>query len=191
MLDNLTWIIALSAFGSFLAGWQSRVWAWRLDRRSPSRTKRADVRPIAFAADQLKVVMTATFSPRPILSAGERRVFEAAERSLAELQPAWRVAPQVCLGEVLKASDATAFSMVNSKRVDMLIVDGAGMPKAAIEYQGAGHHQGSAAARDAVKREALRRAGVAYIEVLPGERPSALHAAIARLATPAAATAAA
>ncbi|NMA98212.1 MAG: DUF2726 domain-containing protein, partial [Phyllobacteriaceae bacterium] len=36
---------------------------------------------------------------------------------------------------------------------------------AAIEFQGAGHHKNDAAARDAVKREALRRANIAFIEV--------------------------
>lgn len=174
-----TTLIAVMAFGSFLAGWQSRVWAWRLHRRPSAKPNRPDAGPITAAADQLKIVMTATFSPRPILSAGEKRVFEAAEKSLKALRPDWRVVPQVSLGEVLRTSNATAFSTVNSKRVDMLIVDADGLPKAAIEYQGAGHHQGSAAARDAVKREALRRAGVAYLEVLPGERPSNLHAAIA------------
>ena len=38
----------------------------------------------------------------------------------------------------------------------------------AIEYQGTGHHQGSAAARDAVKKEALRKAGIGYHEVVAG-----------------------
>ena len=38
----------------------------------------------------------------------------------------------------------------------------------ALEYQGTGHHQGSAAARDAVKKEALRKAGVGYHEVVAG-----------------------
>ena len=38
----------------------------------------------------------------------------------------------------------------------------------ALEYQGAGHHQGTAAARDAVKKEALRKAGIGYHEVVAG-----------------------
>ena len=43
-----------------------------------------------------------------------------------------------------------------------------------LEYQGTGHHQGSAAARDAVKKEAPRKAGIGYHEVVarhttPGE----------------------
>ena len=39
----------------------------------------------------------------------------------------------------------------------------------AIEYQGSGHHQSSAAARDAVKKEALRKAGIGYHEVVAGQ----------------------
>ena len=38
----------------------------------------------------------------------------------------------------------------------------------ALEYQGTGHHQGNAAARDAVKKEALRKAGIEYHEVVAG-----------------------
>ena len=34
-----------------------------------------------------------------------------------------------------------------------------------------------AAARDAVKREALRRAGVGYVEVVPGDTPTKLRLA--------------
>ena len=55
---------------------------------------------------------------------------------------------------------------------------------AAIEFQGGGHYQGTAAARDAVKKEALRRAGVDYLEVKPGQTPSDLARAISQLAKP-------
>jgi len=34
--------------------------------------------------------------------------------------------------------------------------------------EGTGHHQGTAAARDAVKKEALRKAGIGYHEVVAG-----------------------
>ena len=40
--------------------------------------------------------------------------------------------------------------------------------KHAIEYQGSGHHQGTAAARDVVKKEALRKVGIGYYEVVAG-----------------------
>lgn len=52
----------------------------------------------------------------------------------------------------------------------------------AIEYQGTGHHQGTAAARDAVKREALRRAGIGCHEVVAGHTtPSELRALVEKL----------
>ena len=51
----------------------------------------------------------------------------------------------------------------------------------AIEYQGTGHHQGSAAARDAVKKEALRKAGIGYHEVVAGHTtPGELRALVER-----------
>ena len=53
----------------------------------------------------------------------------------------------------------------------------------ALEYQGAGHHTGaSAAARDAVKKEALRKAGIGYHEVVAGHTtPSELRALVEKL----------
>jgi len=61
--------------------------------------------------------------------------------------------------------DESAFRSINSKRVDILIVDQGGWPVAAVEYQGDGHYQGTAAGRDAVKKEALRKAGIRYVEI--------------------------
>ena len=87
----------------------------------------------------------------------------AVEREINRAGLRWPVMAQVSLGEVLSSRDARAYSAINSKRVDLLIVSRSGDPIAAIEYQGHGHYQGTAAARDAVKKEALRKAGVQYI----------------------------
>ena len=56
---------------------------------------------------------------------------------------------------------------INSKRVDFLIIDTFGHPAAAVEYHGSGHHRqgGRAAARDAVKRRALEKAGIELVEI--------------------------
>ncbi len=55
-------------------------------------------------------------------------------------------------------------------------------PRHAIEYQGGAHHQGTAAARDAVKKEALRRAGIGYHEVVAGHTtPSELRRLVEKL----------
>jgi hypothetical protein len=89
---------------------------------------------------------------------------------------------QVSLGEILRSKDTTAFACINSKRVDLLLIDDDCLPRHAIEYQGRGHHQGTAAARDAVKKEALRRAGIGYHEVVAGQTtPSELRRLVEKL----------
>ena len=82
--------------------------------------------------------------------------------------PGWQVMAEVSLGEILRCEDKAAFSCINSKGVYLLIVDAACNPLHAIEYQGGGHFKGAhaTAARDAVKKEALRRAGIGYDEVV-------------------------
>ena len=106
----------------------------------------------------------------------------AAERAVNTADLNWRVMAQVSLGEVLACSDARAYSAINSKRVDLLIVSSSGDPIAAIEYQGHGHYQGTAAARDAIKKEALRKAGVRYIEVTPDSGTEEMVRVISRIA---------
>ena len=120
------------------------------------------------AAEQLRIVMGASFSIQSLLNKREARVFKVLDRAVIDINPAWQVMAQVSLGEILSSKDAEAYSCINSKRVDLLLVDGDCRPRHAIEYQGDGHHQGTAAARDAVKKEALRRAGIGYHEIVAG-----------------------
>ena len=98
--------------------------------------------------------------------------------------PGWQVMAQVSLGEILRCGDAEAFRCINSKRVDLLIVDADCNPLHAIEYQGGGHFKGAhaTAARDAVKKEALRRAGIGYDEVVAGNHtPAELRRVVEKL----------
>ena len=103
--------------------------------------------------------MDARFEKRRLLSRSEAQVLYAAEREINAAGLKWRVMAQVSLGEVLSSPDAQAYSAINSKRVDLLIVSRSGDPIAAIEYQGRGHYQGTAAARDAVKKRPCERLG--------------------------------
>ncbi len=89
--------------------------------------------------------------------------------------------PDQAFSQLLDGSSVEAFNTINAKRVDFLLVDADQRPRVAIEYQGRGHHQGEAAARDAVKREALRRAGVGYGEVFAGDGPAELAQVVARV----------
>lgn len=118
------------------------------------------------SADQLRDVMNASFSRRKIMSLEEYHVFKATEDEARAVGGGMRVFAQTSLGEVIGSDDRRAHSAINSKRVDILVVSAQGLPLVAIEYQGGGHYQSSAAARDAVKKEALRKAGVEYVEVL-------------------------
>ena len=169
---------------------------WRLNGRSgrvsrrpvpPPRLVRAAEQAPVDAADQLRVVMQAAFERQKLLSRDEARVFLQVERAVAQAGLRWRTMAQVSLGEVLKTADRRAYSTINSKRVDILLISSSGDPIAAIEYQGSGHHLGTAAARDAVKREALRRAGVAFVEIAPDYSPEDVTREIERLAKSAAA----
>jgi hypothetical protein len=146
---------------------------------------KADALPakVPDAADQLRTVMKAAFTAQPLLNKSEARLFKAIDRQVLEARPGWQVMAQVSLGEILRSPDKDAYVCINSKRVDLLIVDEECRPLHAIEYQGGGHFKGAhaTAARDAVKKEALRRAGIGYVEVVAGDTPAELRRVVERL----------
>lgn len=125
--------------------------------------------------------MTAAYEKKRLMSKDEARVFLTLERELKTRGLPWRVMAQVSLGEIIKSGDRQAHAAINSKRVDLLVISGNGEPLAAVEFQGSGHYLGTAAARDAVKREALRRAGVAFVEITPSHTPADISREIERL----------
>jgi hypothetical protein len=131
--------------------------------------------------------MHAEFKPQRLLNKSEARLFRAIDKMVLEMRPNWQVMAQVSLGEILKSDDKDAYACINSKRVDVLIVDDECKPLHAIEYQGGGHYKGAhaTAARDAVKKEALRRAGIGYVEVVAGDTPAELRRVVERLVRPA------
>ncbi|UFX06559.1 DUF2726 domain-containing protein (plasmid) [Sinorhizobium medicae WSM1115] len=145
-------------------------------RSVPESSKRPD------ATEQLRIVMNSTFTIQPLLNRSEARVFKELDRLVIGCNPAWQAMAQVSLGEILPSKDADAYSCINAKRVDLLLVDGNCRPRHVVEYQGGAHHQGAAAARDAVKKEALRRAGIGYYEVVAGQTtPSDLRRLVEKL----------
>jgi hypothetical protein len=183
-------------FGSILLGIQGERWRaawarseWRARKSKNGYKKQSNVsafpvrgQTIPDAADQLRIVTAAQFDKRRLLSKKEAQVFHQLETAVAGVGKGWRVMAQVNLGEILSCQQKDAFGAINSKRVDMLVVCNRSFPIAAVEYQGEGHYQGSAAARDAVKKEALRKAGVRYFEVTPDHSPSDIAHEISRIA---------
>ncbi|SDA99565.1 DUF2726 domain-containing protein [Sinorhizobium sp. NFACC03] len=147
----------------------------------PQTPAAGPLRPVD-AMDQLRIVMRSHFTIQPLLNKSEARVFRELDSMVIGCNSSWQVMAQVSLGEILRSTDADAYRCINSKRVDLLLVDSNCQPRHVIEYQGGAHHQGAAAARDAVKKEALRRAGVGYHEVVAGQTtPSELRRLVEKL----------
>ena len=193
---DTTALIAVFVLGIF-AGMRLKVFLWQMKRGAKPkwqnrRGKVATFQPkpdaiqakMPDAADQLRTVMKADFKARPLLNMNEARLFKTLDKMVIELAPpGWQVMAQVSLGEILRCEDKLAYACINSKRVDLLIVDADCKPIHAIEYQGGGHFKGAhaTAARDAVKKEALRRAGIGYVEVVAGDTPAELRRVVERL----------
>jgi hypothetical protein len=195
LIDNPIWLVAILLVGAMIGmgiekfdRWQKRRrWQQRQQRQgkvSPFKP-RADAIPkkAPDAADQLRTVMKADFKAQPLLNKSEARLFKALDKMVIEMRPGWQVMAQVSLGEILRCEDKDAYICINSKRVDLLIVDADCKPVHAIEYQGGAHFKGAhaTAARDAVKKEALRRAGIGYVEVVAGDTPAELRRVVERL----------
>lgn len=138
-----------------------------IDRaRRIARQSRYKATTVTDPANQLRYVMRATFTKTKLMNGAEFRVFKVAEEQVQAHRRGYRVMSQTNLGEIITTPDRRAFESINSKRVDILVISPSGHAVAAIECQGAGHYQrDDTAARDAVKREALRRAGVEYVEI--------------------------
>lgn len=176
-------IFGLSLFEKGKRG-RRRQWRPRVLTRRPD---------MADPANQMNAISNARFVPVRVLNASEYRVFAALEDIVADLAPGHRVLAQVSLGEVIKVPTSAgdwrggkdAFASVNSKRIDIAVMDPRGFVVLAVEYQGQGHHQGNAFIRDAVKREALRKAGIPMLEVVPGMTPSELRLRASGLLQPA------
>lgn len=192
-LDNNLGLVLLLLFIGGLGGmrFQKLLWQMRRGNRPKWQNRAAKVlpfqsraAPMPDAADQLRTVMKADFKTQPLLNKSEARLFKAMDKMVIELAPpGWQVMAQVSLGEILRCEDKDAYACINSKRVDLLIVDGDCKPIQAIEYQGGAHFKGAhaTAARDAVKKEALRRAGISYVEVVAGDTPAELRRVVEQL----------
>jgi hypothetical protein len=191
LIDNPVLLIAILFVGALIGiqiekfvRWDNRrKWQRRKGRNGKVLPFEPKPEPIVDAADQLRTVMRADFKAQPLLNKSEARQFRAVDKQVLEARPGWQVMAQVSLGEILKCEDKAAYACINSKRVDVLIVDDECRPLHAIEYQGGAHFKGAhaTAARDAVKKEALRRAGIGYVEVVAGDTPAELRRVVERL----------
>lgn len=116
--------------------------------------------------NQLDIVARSNFHKNKLMNKDEYGLFIRLEPLLKSNHPGYRLFAQVSMGEIVGSTDRKAYSCVNSKRVDFVIISPYGEPVVVVEYQGSGHYQSDAIQRDAVKKEACRKAGIAYIEIM-------------------------
>lgn len=122
---------------------------------------------------QMEAVAAAGFQRVRLLNKEEAYLLPLLENCVREYGTRHRLMAQVALGELIRprgdeGSDEQrrrAYASINSKRLDFAVIDRFGMLTVAIELQGTGHFHPTSFMRDAVKREALRKAGVPLIEV--------------------------
>ena len=180
----LAGIALVCVLALLLPGGRRRVTLYPFRRRGGFQPELVASRPYDGAGDaasQLRHVMAADFHKKKIMNKAEYKVFQIVEAEVRARRDGHRVLSQTSLGEIIGSDDRKAFLSINSKRADILIIDPYGDPIAAIEYQGMGHYQGTAAARDAIKREALRKAGVAFIEISHTDTPADIAASVSRV----------
>jgi hypothetical protein len=134
------------------------------------------------------------FTASRVMGRGEFELFRAALGVTRQPYPTgefpFYVFPQVSLGQIIRAAASSdwqgdqAHRAINSKRCDLLIADRHGNPVAVLEYQGSGHNiGGTAERRDRIKRIALERAGVRYVEIRDGATQAEIQQSIRAVLT--------
>jgi hypothetical protein len=147
-----------------------------------------------FLDRQLEAVIRqqVSFYRRRVMNRGEYDLFRAAMGVTGQQLPGgafpFYVFPQVSLGQIIGTQDPgkpesdAAHRAINSKRCDLLLADRSGNPVAVLEFQGSGHDIGGIAKRrDEIKKIALERAGVRFIEIADGTASSEIQRTIREL----------
>ena len=184
---TLVIIIALIASIYFIVGRAGTLFSASQRRHYWNPYRRARYKPkqeidVTDSGHQLLAVMAAPFQKKRVLNGFEYSVFKIVEDVVGVAGRGYRVFGQTSLGEILKSDNSEiARRSTNSKRVDMLIVDEETWPVLVIECQGEGHFlRHNAAAMDEVKREALGKAHIAYLEVFPDDTDEQIRFSCAR-----------
>ncbi|MFG1404095.1 DUF2726 domain-containing protein [Xanthobacter sediminis] len=126
-----------------------------------------DYRPTAIDG-QLSALRRSNITKKTPINKSAYRVLVQIERAIKKEAPRCRVLAEVGMSAFICTShqDKEAFRSFFAKRVDFLVIDAIGNPAFVVEFQGSGHHlHGTAAGRDAVKKEALRLAEIELLEI--------------------------
>ena len=163
MLDFLFsysfWIHAIALIGI--------INTWKIFKESEKKKRRRaqwELNDISNYENQLRFVENSVISCKRLMNKSEYALYRILEERVSR-QKGLRLFVQVSLGEVFGTAEDKAFSSINSKRVDFLVINWEGFPVLGIECNGGGHYQGNAAERDEVKRQIFANAGVPLVEI--------------------------
>jgi hypothetical protein len=128
----------------------------------------------SYSNKQLAEVLKCKFEKKRLFNHTEEKVYRLIiEMINTHAKGHFKVNGQTNLGEFIKCKEDfwgnKAFKAINSKRVDLLIVNRDLMPVAAIEVNGTGHYFNNALERDEIKRAAIESAGIKYIAIRENE----------------------
>lgn len=124
----------------------------------------------SYSNKQLSEVLKCKFEKQRLFNHTEEKIYRLLiEMINTHAKGHFKVNGQTSLGEILKCKERFGFNAINSKRIDLLIVNRDLMPVAAIEVNGTGHYQNNALERDEIKRAAIESAGIKYIAVRENE----------------------
>lgn len=146
---------------------------------------------IANPKEQLDAISFVDFETQPLLNREEAPLLRLLEQEVRNANGGFRVMAQTSMGEILrpKATSGTAqqcdlaFKAINSKRLDFAIFNRFGTLVLAVEYQGSGHYHRTSFMRDAVKREALRKANVEFLTISENYSAAEVSANVRRALT--------
>jgi hypothetical protein len=161
-------------------------------RKRPRRRWHNPTPNMADPATQMQAIACVAFETTRLLNREEAPLLPLIERTLRAHGDGHRVMAQTSMGEIIRPCDTSgtrdmrsaAYAAINSKRLDFAIFNRFCHLVAAVEYQGSGHYHSHSFMRDAVKREAIRKAGVPYIEVPAKYDPDDVTRQIIRVVTP-------
>jgi hypothetical protein len=157
-----------------------------------ARDREAHAAEIAALREQLRIqgeqpkvfdaIAACRVERKKLMNRGEVELYRRL-KDYAAARDGLRVFPQAPIGEILRVAPGggtsdqrrKASQEMQCKRVDFVITDANGWPRAAIELQGTGHFQGTAAWRDQIKQALFRRADLPLLEVKPEDDDATLR----------------
>ena len=74
----------------------------------------------------IKYVQESQYSVRPLMNKAAYLVFQITEQFFKKLSQGHRVIPEICMGAVLQCPSNEGFSSINSKRIDIGVIDWTG-----------------------------------------------------------------